>query len=363
MKRLFMKRLITLSLCFILLIVLTGCAKSAMPDDQEVDASLPEEETYLFTDSIGREVELPKSVERIAPSGPLAQIILYTLSPDKIAGWSSKFTEGQEEYIDKSYTDLPVFGNFYGDTLNLEALMVAKPQIIIDVGEVKPNIKEDMSGIQDKTGIPTIFIEMNIDSMIEAYSTLGKILGEEMQADKISEYIEKTLKDINMKLGDIEENKSVYYCQDEGLTGIVADSIHGDVIYYAGGINVVQVEETIRGGAAEISMEQLLLWNPQVILFAPGSIYDDVLQKPEWKELAAIKGNSYYEIPGEPYNWMGRPPSVNRLIGIKWLSNLLYPEVFDYDMEKEAKEFYKLFYHCDVTDVQLKGLLEKSTNK
>jgi iron complex transport system substrate-binding protein len=319
----------------------------------------------MFTDSAGREVELPKDVKRIAPSGPLAQIVLFTLCPDKLVGFASDISDAQFEYIDKKYASLPVFGNFYGDTLNLESLMVAAPQIIIDIGEAKPNIADDMSGIEERTGIPTIFVQMEMDSMLTAYETLGMVTGETEQARMIIDYISQTLTETEQKAGSIPgaEQIRVYYGQDDGLTAVVSGTVHSDVIDAVGGFNVAEVEESVRGGASIISMEQLMLWNPDVVLFAPESIYDTVTSMPEWQEISAIKTGRFYEVPNGPYNWMGRPPSVNRVLGVKWLSNLLYPDIFKYDMASETREFYKLFYHCDVTDAQIEALLSKSTFK
>jgi len=338
------------------LIAAAGCAAQRTSESARTG-------TYEFTDSCGRKVELPINVERVVPSGPLAQIVLYTLCPDKLAGFGIEFSDKQFEYIDRKYASLPVLGNFYGDTLNLESLIVADAQIVIDVGEPMKKIREDMDGIQEKTGIPTIFVKMDMDSMVSAYKTLGEIVGETGQAQKMIDYIEKTFSETRQKLELIPaaDRIKVYYGQDNGLRAVVKGTVHADVIDMAGGINVSEVEETIRGGASEISMEQLILWNPDVVLFAPASIYDSVKSRAEWKGIGAIKNGKYYEVPNGPYNWMGRPPSVNRVLGVKWLSNLLYPDVFQYDMAKETREFYRLFYHCDVTDEQIGALLSKST--
>jgi len=339
------------------MIAAAGCAAQKTPES-------PRAGTYEFTDSCGRKVELPKDIRRVAPSGPLAQIVLYTLCPDKLAGFGIDFSDKQFEYIDRKYASLPVLGNFYGDTLNLESLMVADPQIVIDVGEPMKKIREDMDGIQKKTGIPTIFVKMDMDSMVSAYKTLGEVVGETGQARKIIDYIEKTFSETRQKLElvPVSGRVKLYYGQyDNGLTAVVKGTVHADVIDIAGGINVSEVEESIRGGASEISMEQLMLWNPDVVLFAPDSIYGSVESRAEWKEISAIKNRKYYEVPNGPYNWMGRPPSVNRVLGVRWLSNLLYPAVFPYDMVKETREFYRLFYHCDVTDEQIGALLSRST--
>ena len=340
-------------------------AQSPGANARDLPPEPAESPTYIFTDSAGREVELPRNIERIAPSGPLAQIVLFTLCPDKLVGFASDISDEQFEYIDRKYADLPVFGNFYADTLNLESVMVANPQVIIDIGEAKPNIADDMSGVEERTGIPTIFVQMEMDSMLSAYEILGEVTGETEQAQKLIDYISETLAEAERNVNSIPESErvKVYYGQDDGLTAIVSGTVHSDVIDAVGGFNVAEVEESVRGGASIISMEQLMLWNPDVVLFAPESIYGDVATRAEWAAIGAINTGRYYEIPLGPYNWMGRPPSVNRVLGIKWLGNLLYPDIFQYDMTEETREFYKLFYHCDVTDAQIVSLLSRSTHK
>ena len=337
---------------------------SAPPQDNDTTGTT-ESATFVFTDSVGREVELPRNIERVAPSGSLAQIVLFTLCPDKIVGLANDLGDEQFEYIDAKYAELPVLGNFYADTLNLESVMQAAPQVVIDIGQTMPNAAEDMDGIQERTGIPTIFVNMEMDTMLAAYETLGMVTGETNQAGEIINYIRDTLSETEQKANSIPETErvKVYYGQEDGLTAVVKGTLHSDVIDYAAGVNVAEVEESIRGGASIISMEQLMLWQPDVVLFAPQSIYDDVSARAEWSGINAIKTGKYYEIPNGPYNWMGRPPSVNRILGIKWLSNLLYPDVFEYDMASETKEFYKLFYHCDITGTQTDALLSKSTFK
>lgn len=362
----------------ILAATVTGCATpggaSSQPTQTPPVSNPPQTDnttekadssTYTFTDSVGRQVVLPKDIERIAPSGSLAQIVLFTLCPDKIVGLANSFTDDQLQYMDPKYGDLPVFGDFYADTLNLETVMQADPQVIIDIGQTMPSEADDMDSVQAKTGIPAIFINMDMDTILQAYETLGGVTGETEQAGKLTDYIGATLSDAKQKAASIPDadRVKVYYGQDDGLTGIVNGTIHSDVIDMAGGINVVDVDESVKGGAASVSMEQLMLWQPDAILFAPGSIYGDVGTRSEWSGLGAVKDGKYYEIPFGPYNWMGRPPSVNRIIGVKWLGNLLYPDVFNYDMRAETKTFYKLFYGCDVTDAQITALLANSTFK
>jgi iron complex transport system substrate-binding protein len=63
--------------------------------------------TVQFTDSVGRTVELPKDITKIAVSGPLAQIVLFALCPDKLVGVASKWDAAAEQYLATEYYNLP----------------------------------------------------------------------------------------------------------------------------------------------------------------------------------------------------------------------------------------------------------------
>jgi iron complex transport system substrate-binding protein len=110
-------------------------------------------------------------------------------------------------------------------------------------------------------------------------------------------------------------------------------------------------------------MEQILVWNPEVILFSPDSIFASVAQDAIWGELDAIKSGRYYETPMGPYNWLGFPPSVQRCLGMMWMANLLYPEAAQYDLHEEVSEYFRLFYHCDLSEAQYRALIENSIGR
>lgn len=350
-----------------LTITSVGCSNNENTAEQDtasstVDGEANSEEITTFVDSLGREVEVPSNIERIAPSGPLAQVILYTLCPDKLAGLGSELSDSK--YVDSKYQELPIFGNFYADTLNLETVMKAEPQVVIDVGEEKSTGIDDMESIQDKTGIPSVFIQMDLSNAEDAYRTLGKLVGEEERAEKLAQYAEETIVEAKQLASTISDDKQVevYYGRgDDGLSGVVKGTQHSEVIETINALNVVVDQESTHGGAADISMEQLMLWQPDVIIFDPDSIYADIYTRTEWSGLEAVKNKKVYEVPEGPYNWMSSPPSVNRLMGVKWLGNLLYPDVYQYDMVKETQEFYHLFYQYDLTEDEANELLKNST--
>ena len=145
------KRIISvfLAVCMILTMA-TACStnepinaepdESAKPDESaeqkpdEEQEQEPEDisKTVIFTDSTGREVEVPSDITKIAPSGPLAQIVLFAIAPEMMVGLATEWNPGDEQYIAADYYNLPVLGQFYGKgELNLEEVVRAAPQIII----------------------------------------------------------------------------------------------------------------------------------------------------------------------------------------------------------------------------------------
>ena len=124
------KFLLTLS---ILMISATFLFAQGAKEEREVS-----EASFTFTDDLGRTFTFDCPIERIAPSGNLAQMILYSLSKDEMVGLSSYLDESALRFLDPKTNELPLFGTFYGKKANLnkEALMAAGPDLVIDMGEI-----------------------------------------------------------------------------------------------------------------------------------------------------------------------------------------------------------------------------------
>ena len=332
-------------------------------DSAAGDKAAQAEGTRIITDSAGREVEIPSEITKIAPSGPLAQIVLYTVSPDKLAGLAADFSNEAKQYIDEKYWGLPKFGQFYGKnaSLNMEALIAEAPDVIIDIGEAKKTVKEDMDALQEQLNISVIFVEATLPTMADAYEMLGDITGEKEQAGKLADYCRAEIGKADQNAAAIADadRKSVYFgLGEDGLHTNAKGSIHADVIDRIGAVNAADVEAVSSGGGSEVSFEQVLLWNPDLIIVDSQKLYDTLTADPMWQELDAVKNGKIFKIPTAPYSFMSSPPSVNRMIGIEWLGSLVYPEIYTSDIREEVKNFYQLFYHIDVTDEKLEVILK-----
>lgn len=341
--------------------VKTEEATETKEDNKVEEAS--EGELVKFVDDAGREVEIPAKINSVAPSGALAQQVILGVVPDRLVAISSKVKNESSQKILAKFNNLPEIGQFYGKgDFNAESLASANPDIIVDIGEPKKTVVEDMDGITEKSGKPAIFVELNFDNAGEAYRKLGKIFGEEEKAEKLAQYVERVhqeVKDGMEKIGD-QKLTFVYLTGDNGLGSNPKGSFHMQMLDMMGNNVFVSEEKSSKGGGNEISQEELLALNPDVIIFGPGSIYDSVAENPAFAELKAIKEGKYVEVPSVPYNWVGFPPSVNRFMGAQWLGKLFYPEVFDYDLKERITEYFDLFYGYELSEDEYNMFVEKA---
>ena len=219
---------IILSLC-ILVCMLTGCGDAGKQGEQN-------EPIRQFTDSVGRTVAVPAEISKIAISGPLSQVYILPLAGDMLVGVSRAFSQDAEIYLPSYIMELPEIGQLYGGKgeMNLEALLDAAPDVVIDIGDANPSVAEDMDALTEQTGIPFVHIDATTETSAEAYRVLGDLLGWQEKAEKLASWCEDTLAMINsvMEKVDADGNrKSILYCLGDTGTNVMAEgSFHADTI-------------------------------------------------------------------------------------------------------------------------------------
>ena len=325
-------------------------------------AETPEPAVREFTDSVGRTVELPTQIEKVAISGPMAQIVLFALCPDKLVGIASAWDESAEQYLATEYYNLPELGHLYGGKgeMNLETLLASGAEVVIDVGEPKDSIVEDLDALTEQTGISFVHVTATTETMGDAYRKLGELTGMAEEAEALAAYCDETYARVLAIAERVEKANLLYCLGDAGQNVVAAESYHAEIIDLLSNNLAVVDDPSSKGSGNEVDMEQILLWNPDVILFAPGSIYASVGEDAAWQQVTAIQNGAYYEVPFGPYNWMGFPPSVQRYLGMLWMAKVLYPEAAEYDLYTEVAEYFRLFYHSELTEAQYDALVANS---
>lgn len=356
-------------LCLSVAFAFTGCSSSDGASSASSSASeAASSETREFTDDLGRTVELPAQIDRIAPSGSTANQVLLTMAPDKMVGLATDPSEAELKYYGDELADLPVFGSAFGGKgdINREALAAADPQVIIDTGEAKDGLTEDMDTLQEQLGIPVVFVECAIDDYGAAYETLGELLGMEDRGNELAEYCRNAYSEVEEVMASIpeEERANVLYILGEDGTNVLGKgTFQAQVVDMCANNLAVMDNPSNQGQGSETSLEQIALWNPDTIIFAYGSIYDTVADDPAWDGIAAIDNGSYYEAPGTPYNWLNYPPTVNQVMGMQWLPRLLYPNEFDDSIADVTKSYYQTFYGYELSDEECNELIANAVPK
>ncbi|QGZ99213.1 ABC transporter substrate-binding protein [Dehalobacter restrictus] len=364
---------LALLLALSLLVLFSGCGNKAATQDQSGKS-----EKIVITDMAGRQVELEKAATKAYATNAIGQMYIYNINPAKLAGWTSALTEGQKKYILKEYQDLPALGHWAGatPTVNNEQLIKMNIDVIFSIVPLNDTQKSIADNITNTTGIPVIMLSYQMDDIPEVYTIIGKALGEEEQAAKLGAYCEKELQEVKSLAASIPEEKraSIYLAEsDDGLTTDPSGkTTHTTVPDYLGLKNVADaVSVNAANGVAAgttISLEQLLSWDPDYIIGDLSdldssygkSLSERLCADPKWVGLTAVKEKHVFDAPIYPHNWIDRPASSIRVLGAKWLGNLIYPDVFKYDIREEAKEYFSLFYHIELTDDMLDEMLKYS---
>jgi len=283
---------------------------------------------------------------------------LYTLAPDLLLGWPRANSPEECAYMLPDICRRPEVGRITGrgNTANLETVLALKPNLIVDVGSINGTFVSLAARVQDQTGIPYALLDGRFVALATAYQKLGQLIGRQAAAEELADYTSRTLTAITGRIADVEteQRPRVYYAR--GPRGLVTG--------LGGSINVETIELIARnvaggapGGLANTSIEQVLLWNPDVIVTIDLEFFNAVRSDPAWASLEAVRENRVHLSPKMPFGWVDFPPGANRLVGLWWLAKILYPERFPEDLRVLTRDFYARFYHVTPTDAQIDQVL------
>lgn len=325
-----------------------------------------------ITDDAGRTLTVPApgSLERIYFTSGLAQVWVFSLNPDKQGGTSMQFNAAQLEYLPEGISELAYMGAISENAqIDTEMLLAEDIQLIFSisgVGLTESNI-DDAETLQKQTEIPVVLVDGSFSRLAEAFRFVGDIMGEAERAEELAAYCERKYAEVTQSVSEVPdlERVAIYYAEGpQGLQTDSGDSQHALTFKLAGARNVAQNVEVAHWGMTQVDMEQVLEWDPEVIFawdeLNGGGADQMIRTMDEWAQIKAVKDGRVYTIPAVPFQWCDRPPGINRLIGVMWVANVLYPDYYDVDMVAETQEFYKMMYRVDISEEQARTLLGNS---
>ncbi len=325
---------------------------------------------HLITDSLGREVSIPVEISNVLSTAPPTTMTIYLVAPELLQGWNFDPVPAGGKFIPEQYHFLPIVGGWFGKSDgNYETFMDLSPDLILE-GRTITGEPTDIVAVTDRQAhfypIPLVTVEdtANVSAFKKPISFIGTILGRKERADDLIAYYEEALRTVQETVLEIPEEQKVKVYYAEGPEGLATDpsgSQHSMLIDLCGGNNVAATKITPGIGMTPVSLEQIISWNPDVIIASDASFATSVLDDPLWNDISAVKTGRVYGVPLAPFSWFDRPPGTNQIPGLYWMLHTLYPDRYSADSLKEKiSQFYSSFYGIDLSSEELLGLIAKN---
>lgn len=325
------------------------------------------EEPLAIQDFAGRTVRVPRQLRSVFPAGPPAALLLFTLAPDRLLGWPTGASAEVNAFLPEKYRSLPTVGRLSGrgSTANLEDVVRLAPDLILDVGPATGASRALSERLTHQLSIPCMLLDGSLDGLPKTYRLLGGLLGVSARAERLATYIEQALAEVDRALAraPAEARPRIYYGRGpKGLETGTARSINTEVFERAGAVNVA-AKAGAAGTMVQVSLEDVLRWNPQMLFCLDDNIDRTMRSSPSWQSLAAARAGRVFRMPTLPFGWVDYPPAVNRVLGLRWLAGLFHPTLFHTELRGLVREFYTLFYHRTPSEQQLDFLLRQASGQ
>jgi iron complex transport system substrate-binding protein len=312
-----------------------------------------------ITDMAGRTVEIPDKLERVFPYDPKTSILLFPLIGDKMAATSELPGKETMKYIAKDFMQLAVV-----DVNNIEEVILVSPQIIVSGFYNKNDNREPVFSLGKRLGIPVVLVDLSLDHLDHSYIFLGKLFGREKESKPLVSFMQVLYHQIDsLKAAHKTVTLSAYYTLGEsGLLTDPSGSRHTEVFDMLAIPNAAKVALPT-AGHVQVSMEQVLVWNPDIIFTASfrgeNSAYKKIVADSKWSNIRAVKTHKVYRVPDQPIGWFDHPPSVNRVPGVIWLCRIFYGQEESLTM-LTIRKFYQLFYKYNLTEAEYYSLIREA---
>lgn len=320
-----------------------------------------------FVDVAGRRVAMPAQVRRVMAADPVAAVLIAALAPQKLVGWPEPLSRRQRRGIPAKFARLPVTGNLARPDSMVSPAAVARWRPDLIIAEVRPTAAAAALAdrIQAETGVAFIFVEGSIERTPEMLRTLGGLLDVGDHAKDLAGYADHAIADLRgrMLIESPIGRPRVYYGKGpDGLTTPRAGARALAALDEPGSIDVAAPEARGPGGEMRVTPGQLRAWNPDIVIAEDRGFANQLRRGGAWRGLKAVRNRRVYVAPADPFGWIDDPPGVNRLVGLYWLSAMLYPGD-QRDLSASVGEFYEKFYGAKLGEKQLAALIRSAEAK
>ena len=308
----------------------------------------------MVTDSVGRTVAVPVACERIAALDSFAAeaLVMAGAGPNMVAAPNGVSSDVILRQVYPSIVDMPA--PMSGGSVNIESLWSLKPDVVL----VKSSLyysKDEIAKL-DKMGVPYLVVGYStIEEQIAALEMIGSFLPGE-QSERMAKIVgayRDGVSRVEACAAKIPPSDvvRVYHSINQAVLTDGSSSIGADWISRTGAVNVSANEApTTDRGDYRATLEQVFLWDPDVVICNEATTVDYLLSDSKWTGLRAVTERNVYPIPIGATRW-GQRGSVETWFAMIWLGKQVYPGYYaDFDLQGDVVAFYRDVLGVEVDD-------------
>jgi iron complex transport system substrate-binding protein len=270
----------------------------------------------VVIDDTGRQVSLPKTIQRIVSLAPSATEIIFALGAgDRLVG-------------DTDYCDYPAEAKTkakVGGVMNpnFEQVVALKPDVVV---AAKAGNRKDTVDAFGQLHVPVYGLDAHtVDDVLKSVQRLGDVIGASEQGKALTASLTARLDDLKQKLTGAQPVRVLFVVWREPLISIGQQTFIADALRHAGAESVLDVQQDW----PHVSLEEVVHLQPDCLVIAsddPAEVEADLAwmrSTPGWRDLKAVQDKKL-AVMSEAVD---RP--VPRLVdAIEQLARELHPEAF-----------------------------------
>lgn len=309
-------------------------------------------------DAAGRRVAVPLPSRRVFPAGPGAAVLVAAVAPGRLAGWPQPLPTEARGLLPAALADLPVLGRLTGSTPSADAARVrdSGADLVLDMGTVNAAYAALAERVQAGSGVPALLLDGGLARSPALLREAGALLGAMARGEALARAAEEVLGATGAGRAGWSAPRLWYGRGERGLGFAPAGLINAEVPELLG----CRLPAAPPGAAAswrQATATELAAFDPEVALVADVGLAAAMRADPVWQATAAGRAGRILVAPGGPFGWIDGPPSVQRLIGLRWLLSALRPEVLPpAAMRVEVARLLALFFGLAADDALMTRL-------
>ncbi|NUU68219.1 ABC transporter substrate-binding protein [Enterobacteriaceae bacterium BIT-l23] len=314
-------------------------------------------------DQLNRTVTLPDRIDRavVLQHQTLNLLVQLNALPQVVGVLSSWQKQLGPRYLRLApqLAKMPMPGDL--TSVNIESLLALRPQVVFVANYAPPAMISQI----ERAGIPVVAVSLRHEDAAQAgkinpqlkdeeraynlglqegIRLIGKVMNRQAGAESLihDTFDQRAL--VATRLRDLPQSeRQRVYIATPNLTTYGAGKYTGLMIQHAGAVNVAAREVT---GYRQVSIEDVMRWNPQVIFVQERypQVVAQILHSPQWQSIDAVKQHRVWLMPEYAKAW-GYPMPEAMALGELWMASKLYPQRFkDIDINQRVDAWYHRYY-------------------